>query len=80
VLSGRAQVLVGGRRCPVVGRISMDQLTVDVSAVPGVREGDPVVLVGRQGAEQVTLDELAAAAGTISYELLTHLAPRLPRV
>jgi alanine racemase len=80
VLSGRAQVLVGGRRCPVVGRISMDQLTVDVSAVPGVREGDPVVLIGRQGGEQITLDELAAAAGTISYELLSHLAPRLPRV
>jgi alanine racemase len=80
VLSGRAWVGVWGRRCPVVGRISMDQLTVDVSAVPGVREGDPVVLVGRQGAEQITLDELAAAAGTISYELLTHLALRLPRV
>jgi alanine racemase len=80
LLSGRAQVLVGGRRCPVVGRVSMDQISVDVSGVPGVREGDPVVVVGRQGVEQITLDELAAAAGTISYELLTHLAPRLPRV
>jgi alanine racemase len=80
VLGGRAQVLVGGRRCPVVGRVSMDQITVDVSGVPGVREGDPVVLVGRQGTEQITVDELAAAAGTISYELLSHLAPRLPRV
>jgi alanine racemase len=45
-----------------------------------VREGDPVVLIGRQGGEQITLDELAAAAGTISYELLSHLAPRLPRI
>jgi alanine racemase len=80
VLGGRAQVLVGGKRCPVVGRVSMDQITVDVSGVPGVREGDPVVLVGRQGTEQITLDELAAAAGTISYELLSQLAPRLPRV
>ena len=58
----------------------MDQTTVDVTGVPGVREGDEVVIVGRQGAEQITLDELAAAAGTISYELLAHLAPRLPRV
>jgi alanine racemase len=80
VLGGRGWVLVGGQRCPVVGRISMDQLTVDVTHVPGAREGDPVVLVGRQGAGQITLDELATAAGTISYELLSHLALRLPRV
>ncbi len=80
VLGGRGWVLIGGQRCPVVGRISMDQLTVDVTGVPGAREGDPVVLVGRQGAAQITLDDLAAAAGTISYELLTHLAPRLPRL
>jgi alanine racemase len=80
VLSNRAEVLVHGRRCPVVGRISMDQLTVDVTHVPGVREGDDVVLIGRQGAEQITADDLAAAAGTISYEVLSRLAPRLPRL
>ena len=79
-LTNRGVALVAGRRCPVVGRISMDQLTLDVTGVPGVREGDPVVLLGRQGAAEVTADELAAAAGTISYELMARLAPRLPRL
>jgi alanine racemase len=79
-LSNQGSVLVRGRRCPVVGRISMDQLTVDVTEAAGVREGDEVVLIGRQGAEQITADELAAAAGTISYEVLSRLAPRLPRI
>ena len=64
----------------MVGRVSMDQLTLDVSDIPGVREGDAVVVVGRQGAEQITFDDLAALAETISYELLTHLGKRLPRL
>jgi alanine racemase len=80
LLSNRAHMLVGGRRAPVVGRVSMDQLTLDVTDIPDAREGDPVVVVGRQGSEQITFDDLAALAETISYELLTHLGKRLPRV
>jgi alanine racemase len=79
-LSNRGYMLVGGRRAPVVGRVSMDQTTIDVTGIPGVREGDPVVVVGRQGKEQVSFSDLAALIDTIPYELLTHLNKRLPRV
>jgi alanine racemase len=79
VLSNRGYVLVRGQRCPVVGRVSMDQITVDVTGATDADEGDEVVLVGRQGNEYIGVDELAKAAGTISYEILTGLAPRLLR-
>ncbi len=79
-LSNRGWMLVGGRRVPVVGRISMDQCTLDVTEVPGVAAGDPVVVAGTQGAATLTLWDLAEAAGTIPYELLTHLSNRLPRL
>jgi len=80
LLSNRGVALVGGWRVPVVGRISMDQLTLDVTDVPNVQEGDEVVIAGRQGGEEIGFAELAELAGTISYELLSHLAKRLPRV
>ncbi len=79
-LSNRGYMLTGGRRAPVAGRVSMDQTTIDVTGIPGVREGDPVVVVGRQGKEQVSFSDLAALIDTIPYELLTHLNKRLPRV
>lgn len=79
-LSNRGAVLVRGRRCPVVGRVSMDLLTVDVTDLPEVQTGDEVVLVGRQGDEEISLDELAELAETIPYELLTRLTPRVPRI
>ncbi|MDQ2806046.1 MAG: alanine racemase [Chloroflexota bacterium] len=79
-LSNCGWMLVGGQRVPVVGRISMDQCTLDVTAVPGVAEGDPVVVAGTQGTATLTLWDLAEAAGTIPYELLTHLSKRLPRL
>jgi alanine racemase len=79
LLSNRGHVLVHGRRCPVVGRVSMDQLSVDLTEIPGVREGDEVVLLGGQGNETITADEIAAHAETISYELFTGLAARAPR-
>ena len=78
-LSNRAEVLVRGRRCPVIGRVSMDQFTVDLSALPEVAEGDEVVLIGRQGSEEITADELARMLGTISYEVLCGLSARVPR-
>ncbi|MDX2226728.1 MAG: alanine racemase [Verrucomicrobiae bacterium] len=79
-LSGRAQVLVGGMRCPLLGRVTMDQILVDVSAIPAATPGDEVVLIGTQGGERITADELAGLAGTISYEIFTGITKRVPRL
>lgn len=73
------EVLVRGRRAPVVGRIAMDYMMVDVTEVPGVKRGDAVVLIGAQGDEAIGADEAAGWLGTISYELLTGILPRVPR-
>ncbi|MBF6613540.1 MAG: alanine racemase [Chloroflexi bacterium] len=78
-LSNKGEVLVRGVRCPVVGRVSMDQMSVDLTELPQVVEGDEVVLIGRQGDEVVTADDLGRWAGTISYEILCGLTPRVPR-
>lgn len=77
--SNRAEMLVRGRRVPVVGRVSMDQVCVDLTCVEGAAEGDEVVILGKQGAEEITADELASYADTISYEVLTGLSARLPK-
>ena len=77
--SNRGFVLVGGKRCPVIGRVSMDQAAVDVSQVPGVLEGAEAVILGRQGDEEITADDLARWDDTISYEILTGFGRRLPR-
>ena len=69
-LSNRGEVLVRGKRAPIVGRICMDQFMIDVTAVDGATEGDEVVLYGRQGSEEITVDEVAGKLGTINYELL----------
>ncbi|MBI3563881.1 MAG: alanine racemase, partial [Elusimicrobia bacterium] len=79
-LSNRASVLVGGRRCPVIGRVTMDQTMVDVSAVPEARVGVDAVLLGRQGGSAVSAGELARLCGTIPYETVTSLSSRVPRV
>jgi alanine racemase len=76
---GRADVLVGGRRCAVAGTVCMDMILADVTAVPGVKTGDEVVLLGAQGAERIGADELAAKAGTIPYEILCGVSARVPR-
>lgn len=73
-------VLIRGRRCPVVGAITMDMLMADVTGVPGLRTGEEAVLIGRSGAARVGAEEIAAAAGTIPYEVLTGLKARVPRV
>lgn len=80
LLSHKASVLIGGRRVPVIGTICMDQFMVDVSAVPGVSTGDEVVLMGRQGDQVVTADELAGLIGTINYEIVCMVSDRVPRV
>jgi alanine racemase len=75
------EVLVGGVRCPQVGRITMDQTLVDVSALRGcVALGDPVVLLGRQGGHAIGAEEWARRLGTVCYEVATALATRVPRV
>jgi alanine racemase len=73
------ELLVGGRRRPVAGVVTMDQLLVDCGPDSGVRPGDEVVLIGAQGAETVTAQEWADRLGTISYEILCRIGPRLPR-
>jgi alanine racemase len=78
--SNRGEVLVGGRRCPIIGRVSMDMLTADVSDVPSTRVGEDVVLIGRQGRQAITAEDLAKAMGTISYEVTCALSARVPRV
>ena len=73
------EVLVRGRRAPLVGRICMDYAMVDVTALDDVRRGDAVVLIGTQGADTISADEVAGWLGTISYEVLTGILPRVPR-
>jgi alanine racemase len=77
-LTGRAEALVRGRRVPVAGSVTMDMTLLDVTDA-GAELGDEVVLLGRQGSEEVTALELATHAGTIPWEILCHLGLRLPR-
>ena len=77
---GGAEVLIGGKRCPILGRICMDQLMADVTALDQVRVGDTVTLIGRDGEEEITADELAEKEGTINYEVVCALSKRVPRV
>ncbi len=79
-LSNRGVVLVQGARCPIIGNVSMDLTTVNVSALPSVAVGDEVVLLGRQGDECLGAHEVAALAGTIPYEVLTNVSRRVPRL
>ncbi|MDQ3621649.1 MAG: alanine racemase [Verrucomicrobiota bacterium] len=75
-----AAVLIGGRRCPVLGRVTMDQIMADVTALPEVQPGEEVVLTGRQGAEEILARELAEKARTIAWEIFTGIGPRVVRV
>lgn len=78
--SGRAaEVLVGGRRCPVLGRVTMDQILVDVSSVPSAEAGSEAVIIGRQGEEEILARELADHAGTIAWDIFTGLKKRVMR-
>jgi alanine racemase len=79
-LSNRGCVLIHGQRAPILGRICMDQFVVDISAIADVKQDDEVVLIGRQGTDQIRAEEVARLAGTINYEVTTSLLPRLPRL
>ncbi len=76
---GVGRVLLGGRRVPIVGRICMDQTLVDVTAIPEVRAGDPVTLLGESGGSAISACDMAEQAGTIANEILSRLGSRLER-
>jgi alanine racemase len=80
-LSNRgAEVLIRGRRCAVLGRVTMDQILADVTALPEAQAGEEVVLLGRQDAEEITAAELAMKAGSIAWEIFTGIGPRVVRL
>ena len=74
------EVLVRGRRAPIVGRVCMDQTVIDVTAIADVRQGDEVVLIGEQGGESITAEQVAERLGTINYEVVSEILARVPRV
>jgi len=80
ILSNKGSMLIRGSRAPIVGRICMDQCVVDVGHIPGVALGDEVVVIGKQWGGQIAVEELADLAGTINYEILCAISPRVPRV
>jgi alanine racemase len=80
-LSNRgAAVLVRGQRCPIIGRVTMDLMMIDVSNIDNVQVGDEVVLMGRDGSEEISCVELAEKAGTITWEIITRIGARVRRV
>lgn len=79
-LSGKGSVLVRGKRAPILGRVCMDQFMVDVSDIPDVSEGDVVTLIGADGGEKITMEELGELSGRFNYELACCLGKRIPRV
>ena len=80
VFSNQSSVLIDGVRCPVVGRVTMDQIMVDASRVKRIKLGSPVTVLGEQKGEYISADELAKHAGTINYEIVCSLGGRLPKV
>lgn len=79
-LGNRGSALLCGRRVPIIGRVSMDMTAVNISGLHGVEPGSVATLIGEDGGERITIDEVAGLAGTISYELLTGFTTRLPRI
>jgi alanine racemase len=80
MLSGKAYVLVGGKRAPILGRVCMDQFMIDVTQIEDVKVGDEVVLIGRQGDEVITAEQLGDISGRFNYELVCNISKRVPRL
>ena len=78
-LSGKFYVLIRGQKAPILGRICMDQMMVDVTAIPGVQTGDRVTLVGADGEETITMEEISAQADSFNYEFVCGISRRVPR-
>lgn len=79
-LSNRGEVLIHGKRCPILGRVCMDQMMVDITNVPDAKIEDPVVLIGKDGNDRITAEEVGEAAYSFNYELVCGIARRVPRV
>ena len=80
LLSNRASALVHGVACPIVGRVCMDQLMLDVTDVPNVQPGDVVTMFGKDGDASISADWLASLYGTIGYEIVCGISKRVPRI
>ena len=79
-LSNKGYVLIRGQRAPIVGRVCMDQMMVDITDIRGVRFGDEAVLIGKSGDEEISADEMGRQAGTIGYEVICGIAERVERI
>ena len=79
-LSNKGEVLIHGKRARIVGRVCMDQFMIDVTHIPETKPHDTVTLIGIDGEERITADDVAAWAGTIGYEITCGLTSRVPRV
>jgi alanine racemase len=80
MLTHKAEAIIRGHKVPVVGRICMDQCMIEVTDVPGVQQGDEVVLIGRQGDSCITAEDVAGQLGTVNYEMICMISHRVPRV
>ena len=79
-LSGKGEVLIRGQRARILGRVCMDQFMVDVTDIEGVEEDDEAVLIGKQGENEITVEDIAEACGGFHYEILCDIGKRVPRV
>ena len=79
-LSNKGDVLIHGKRAPIRGRVCMDQFMVDVTDIPDVKNGDEVILIGSDGEETITMEEVGALSGRFNYEFVCDLGKRIPRV
>ncbi len=79
-VSGKSRVLINGKYAPVIGNVCMDQMMVDVTEISDAKVGDDVILVGQQGENEVTFEEIAELAGTINYEIICGIGKRVPRI
>jgi alanine racemase len=80
LFSSRGEMIVRGKRAPIAGRVCMDQTLIDVGEIPGVTPGDPVVILGNQGGQSITADQMAKTLGTINYEVVSSLTARVPKI
>ena len=80
IQSNKGTVLIRGKRAPILGRVCMDQCVVNVECIDGLSQDEEVVLIGCQGGEEITAEEMASLVGTISYEVLCAISARVPRL
>jgi alanine racemase len=79
-LSNCGRVLIKGQHCPIIGRVAMDMIVVDVSHIKNLKLEDEVVIIGKQGNNEITAEEIAEKTGTINYEVVTKINPLIPRI